>query len=120
MANDTDNTTTAPALTAAAGYAAKLERAKSDLMQSRRDLMSIEFELENKRKAIRILEVDVKTYELLAEKESNASMTRDEYAKLKASGMMWELHPEFTGSYEADILSHTSKSRNPETIKGDL
>ena len=30
-------------------------------------------------------------------------MTRTEYEKLKASGMMWEFHPEFTGVYEEDI-----------------
>ena len=109
MENGLETKGAAPALTAAAGYAAKLQKAKADLMQSRRDLLSIEVELENKRKAMRTLEVDVKTYELLAAKEANASMTREEYAKLKSSGMMWELHPEFTGSYEADILSHTER-----------
>jgi len=32
-----------------------------------------------------------------------SSMTREQYDKLKDSGMMWEMHPEFTGDYETDI-----------------
>lgn len=36
-------------------------------------------------------------------------MTREEYEKLKRSGMMWELHPEFTGNYESDVLTEKSK-----------
>lgn len=31
-------------------------------------------------------------------------MSKYDYGKLKKSGMMWELHPEFTGDYEKDIL----------------
>ena len=30
-------------------------------------------------------------------------MTLDDYNKLKATGMMWELHPNFTGVYEYDL-----------------
>lgn len=30
-------------------------------------------------------------------------MTLNEYNKLKESGMMWELHPGFTGVYEYDL-----------------
>ena len=30
-------------------------------------------------------------------------MTLDEYNKLKESGMMWELHPGFTGVYDYDL-----------------
>jgi hypothetical protein len=30
-------------------------------------------------------------------------MTKEEHAKLQASGMMWEIHPEFTGNYNEDM-----------------
>jgi hypothetical protein len=30
-------------------------------------------------------------------------MTRCDYDKLKSSGMMWEIYPEFTGDYDEDI-----------------
>lgn len=107
MTTTKDKTGAASGLSAAAGYARKLEQAKEALRSRRWDLLKIESEMTKVRSEITSLEVDVKTYELLAKKESNASMTREEYAKLKSSGMMWEMHPEFTGSYEADILSHT-------------
>jgi hypothetical protein len=32
-------------------------------------------------------------------------MSLDDYEKLKASGMMWKIYPEFTGNYEVDIHS---------------
>jgi hypothetical protein len=37
---------------------------------------------------------------------SSASMTREQYDKLKASGMMWEMHPFFTGDYHSDMQNH--------------
>ena len=32
-------------------------------------------------------------------------MNRTDYDKLKLSGMMWEIYPDFTGDYDEDILS---------------
>ena len=40
------------------------------------------------------------------ELNSSASMTREQYDKLKASGMMWEMHPFFTGDYHSDMQNH--------------
>lgn len=37
-------------------------------------------------------------------------MTRDDYERLKASGIMWEIFPEFTGDYDKDIISQNAKS----------
>jgi len=31
------------------------------------------------------------------------NLTKEEYESLKASGMMWEFHPEATGNYEEDV-----------------
>jgi hypothetical protein len=41
-------------------------------------------------------------------------MSRDDYEQLKASGMMWEIYPEFTGNYEVDIHSHNARGQVPE------
>lgn len=37
--------------------------------------------------------------------EKPLTHTREQYEKLKASGMMWEIFPNFTGNYEEDVLN---------------
>ena len=39
-------------------------------------------------------------------------MTKKEYNLLKATGLMWELHPDFTGNYNKDMKL---LNKQPET-----
>jgi hypothetical protein len=46
-------------------------------------------------------------------------MTKEEYDKVKASGMMWEFHPELSGDWEKDklILNHPSRVKSEKPKK---
>ncbi len=44
-------------------------------------------------------------------------MKRKEYEKLKASGMMWEFYPEFTGDFQTDIPKTTNTMTEPTLME---
>lgn len=46
-------------------------------------------------------------------------MTRDDYERLKASGMMWEIFPKFTGDYDKDIISQNMKGTRCQPFGND-
>lgn len=42
-------------------------------------------------------------------------MTPEEYKLLRESGLMWEIFPEFTGGYQADVLDKNKKEEDEST-----
>lgn len=53
------------------------------------------------------LDVDDKYSKILEHRK--LPMNRTDYEKLKLSGIMWEIYPDFTGDYDKDILSQNSQ-----------